>query len=138
MIRPPSRTDCPAGIATIARASRRPACGWWTTATCATSMSRVPRADLRASTGHARGAIHRALAGRVEVICALEMGGNNPLVVWRPEDIEAAAVNVVLSAFITSGQRCTCARRLIVPDDGDDLEKALREAESHARTRGRR
>ena len=64
-------------------------------------------------------AIHRALAGRVEVICALEMGGNNPLVVWRPEDVAAAAVNVVLSAFITSGQRCTCARRLIVPADSD-------------------
>lgn len=27
---------------------------------------------------------------------------------------------------------------IVVPDDGDDLEKALREAESHARTRGRR
>ena len=64
-------------------------------------------------------AIHRALAGRVEVICALEMGGNNPLVVWRPDDVQAAAVHVVLSAFITSGQRCTCARRLIVPDDAD-------------------
>ena len=45
---------------------------------------------------------------------ALELGGNNPLVVSSFADIEAAVVTVVLSAFITSGQRCTCARRLIL------------------------
>lgn len=47
-------------------------------------------------------------------ILALEMGGNNPLVVGKINDIEAAAYLTVQSAYLTSGQRCTCARRLIV------------------------
>ena len=61
-------------------------------------------------------AIHRALAGRPDVILALELGGNNPLVAWDVADAEAAARVAVRSAYITSGQRCTCARRLIVAD----------------------
>lgn len=59
-------------------------------------------------------AIHRALGGKPEKIVALELGGNNPLVVWDAGDVEAAARLVVKSAYITSGQRCTCSRRLIV------------------------
>jgi succinylglutamic semialdehyde dehydrogenase len=47
---------------------------------------------------------------------ALEMGGNNPLVVWDVQDIDAAVHHAVMSAFISAGQRCTCARRLIVQD----------------------
>jgi succinylglutamic semialdehyde dehydrogenase len=47
-------------------------------------------------------------------ILALEMGGNNPLVVWDIKDLQAAAYQTIQSAFITAGQRCTCARRLIV------------------------
>ncbi len=50
-------------------------------------------------------------------ILALEMGGNNPLVVYKPEDINAAVYLTVQSAFTTAGQRCTCARRLIVSND---------------------
>lgn len=61
-------------------------------------------------------AISRALADRPEVILALEMGGNNPLVVHDPEDPDAAAHQAVMSAFVTSGQRCTCARRVLVTD----------------------
>ncbi len=59
-------------------------------------------------------AIHRALAGRPEKIVALELGGNNPLVVWDASDLDASARLIVKSAYITAGQRCTCARRLIV------------------------
>ena len=59
----------------------------------------------------------RHFADRPDVILALELGGNNPLVVWDAEDAEATAALVVQSAFITTGQRCSCARRLIVPDD---------------------
>jgi succinylglutamic semialdehyde dehydrogenase len=44
------------------------------------------------------------------------MGGNNPLVVWDVKDIDAAVHHAVMSAFISAGQRCTCARRLIVQD----------------------
>jgi succinylglutamic semialdehyde dehydrogenase len=59
----------------------------------------------------------RHFADRPDVILALELGGNNPLVVWDAHDAEAVAALVVQSAFITTGQRCSCARRLIVPDD---------------------
>jgi succinylglutamic semialdehyde dehydrogenase len=58
------------------------------------------------------------MAGRPDKMLALEMGGNNPLVVWdlRPQDIDAAVHHTVMSAFVSAGQRCTCARRLIVQD----------------------
>jgi len=70
------------------------------------------------------------LAGRPEVITALEMGGNNPLIVHEVEDIRAAAIMTINSAFISSGQRCTCARRLIVPvgADGDAFIAELQNA----------
>lgn len=56
-------------------------------------------------------------------ILALEMGGNNPLVVWSPGDLDVAALLIAESAYITAGQRCTCARRLILPmgEAGDAL-----------------
>ena len=60
---------------------------------------------------------HRHFAGRPEILLALEMGGNNPLIVHQAEDVQAAAYLTILSAFYTSGQRCTCARRLILPDN---------------------
>lgn len=62
--------------------------------------------------------IHRKFAGRPDVILALEMGGNNPLVVWDASDTDAAAILALQSAFITSGQRCSCARRLVLPEGG--------------------
>lgn len=49
-------------------------------------------------------------------ILALEMGGNNPLVLSNVADADAAAVLIAQSAFLSAGQRCTCARRLIVID----------------------
>ncbi len=63
-------------------------------------------------------AIHRSLAGRPEVLLALELGGNNPMIAWDLDDDEdrsVAARIIVRSAFVSAGQRCTCARRLIVP-----------------------
>jgi len=72
-------------------------------------------------------AIHKQFAGRLEVILALELGGNNPLVWWDTDDVDAAAFAVVQSAFLTAGQRCTCARRLILPEGaaGDRAIDAL-------------
>lgn len=61
-------------------------------------------------------AIHKKFADRLDVILALELGGNNPLIWWDTDDVDAAAWTVIQSAFLTSGQRCTCARRLIVPE----------------------
>ncbi|MCJ9429725.1 succinylglutamate-semialdehyde dehydrogenase [Kordiimonas marina] len=72
-------------------------------------------------------AISRTLVDRPNVIQALEMGGNNPLIVHEVEDTQAAAVMTILSAFVSSGQRCTCARRLIVPNGeaGDEFVDTL-------------
>ena len=47
-------------------------------------------------------------------IVALELGGNNPTVVMPDAHLEQAAIEVVRASFITTGQRCTCTRRLIV------------------------
>lgn len=58
---------------------------------------------------------HKHFAGRPNVILALEMGGNNPLIIHDAADIEAAADIATVSAFISAGQRCSCARRLILP-----------------------
>jgi len=55
-------------------------------------------------------------------ILALEMGGNNPLVVSGVKDLKAAALMTIQSAFLTAGQRCTCARRLIVHNQDDFIE----------------
>jgi succinylglutamic semialdehyde dehydrogenase len=69
-------------------------------------------------TGSARTgvALNRQFADMPGKILALEMGGNNPLVVWDAADIQAAAILVIQSAFLSAGQRCTAARRLIVKD----------------------
>jgi succinylglutamic semialdehyde dehydrogenase len=67
-------------------------------------------------TGSARAgiAINRALAGNPGKIVALEMGGNNPIVLWDTPKLRDAATLIVQSAFTSAGQRCTAARRLIV------------------------
>lgn len=57
-------------------------------------------------------------------ILALEMGGNNPLIVSGINDFPAAAYTTVLSSFLTSGQRCTCSRRLIIPN-GKEADKLI-------------
>ncbi|NDL63912.1 succinylglutamate-semialdehyde dehydrogenase [Acerihabitans arboris] len=58
--------------------------------------------------------LHRQLAGRPEKMLALEMGGNNALIVEQADDVDAAVNIIIHSAFISAGQRCTCARRLLV------------------------
>ena len=67
-------------------------------------------------TGSARTGItlNRQLAIQPGKIIMLEMGGNNPIVVWDPPDLNSAAVMVVQSAFMTAGQQCAAARRLIL------------------------
>ncbi len=45
---------------------------------------------------------------------ALEMGGNNPAVVTGSANFKQAVVECTRAGFATSGQRCTCTRRVIV------------------------
>ena len=70
---------------------------------------------------------HKHFAGRPEVILALEMGGNNPLIIWEPADVDAAADIAAQSGYLTTGQRCSDARRLILPEGkfGDRVVDAL-------------
>ncbi len=71
--------------------------------------------------------LHKQYAGRPEKILALEMGGNNPLIVSQVTDQRAAVHEIIQSAYISAGQRCTCARRLYVPNGvaGDTLISLL-------------
>jgi succinylglutamic semialdehyde dehydrogenase len=82
------------------------------------ALATHPGLDGLLFTGSARAglALHRQFAETPHKILALEMGGNNPLVVWDAKDVHAAAVIAVQSAFLSAGQRCTAARRLIVED----------------------
>ena len=61
-------------------------------------------------------ALARQFAETPQKILALELGGNNPIVAWDVGDLQAAAAIIVQSAFLSAGQRCTAARRLIVED----------------------
>lgn len=59
--------------------------------------------------------LHQQFGGHPEKILALEMGGNNPLIVQDVADMDGAVHHIIQSAFLSAGQRCTCARRLLVP-----------------------
>ena len=80
------------------------------------------------ATGHA---IHQNFVGQPGTILALEMGGVNPLIVGdigtSTQEIDAAVHHIIQSAYISAGQRCTCARRLYVPKGrhGDSLVARL-------------
>ncbi|WP_092020859.1 succinylglutamate-semialdehyde dehydrogenase [Marinobacter zhejiangensis] len=65
--------------------------------------------------------LHQQFGGQPEKILALEMGGNNPLIVQEVSDLDGAVHHALQSAFLSAGQRCTCSRRLLVPngDEGD-------------------
>ncbi|TFW33785.1 succinylglutamate-semialdehyde dehydrogenase [Massilia horti] len=82
------------------------------------ALSQDPRIDGLLFTGSSQTgiALHKQFGGQPGKMLALEMGGNNPLVVWDVQDVDAAVHHTIMSAFISAGQRCTCARRLIVQD----------------------
>ncbi len=82
------------------------------------ALAAEPGIDGLLFTGSARAgkALHRQFADAPHKILALELGGNNPIVVWDAKDLDAAATIVVQSAYLSAGQRCTGARRLIVED----------------------
>lgn len=93
------------------------------------SLAQHPAIDGILFTGsyHTGLSLSKQFAGQPNKILALELGGNNPLVVTQVKDQRAAAYLTIQSAFLTSGQRCTCARRLIVPKDssGDQFISTL-------------
>ncbi|MBU2280314.1 MAG: succinylglutamate-semialdehyde dehydrogenase [Gammaproteobacteria bacterium] len=76
------------------------------------------------NTGHF---LHQQFAGQPGKILALEMGGNNPLIVKNVRNVTAAVHDIIQSAFLSSGQRCTCARRLFLENsaNGDAILEKL-------------
>jgi succinylglutamic semialdehyde dehydrogenase len=116
------RAGLPAGVLTVVQGER----------TVGEAVAAHPELDGLFFTGSARVGhlLHRQFADRPDKILALEMGGNNPLVVGTVADTRAAVHEIVQSAYLSSGQRCTCARRLFVPRGagGDALLQALAEA----------
>ncbi len=104
------------------------------------ALSSDPGIDGVLFTGSARvgGLLNRQFADQLEKILALELGGNNPLVVKDVHDQDATVLTILQSAFLSGGQRCTCARRLIVPEGqvGDHLLDALVDAIARLRVAG--
>ncbi|WP_028025916.1 succinylglutamate-semialdehyde dehydrogenase [Enterovibrio calviensis] len=89
-----------------------------------------------ANTGHI---LHRQFAGEPGKMLALEMGGNNPMVISEHYgELDATAYTIIQSAFISAGQRCTCARRLYVPNGerGDVLLTRLVEMTKNIKVGG--
>ncbi len=58
--------------------------------------------------------IKKIVAGFHNKMCACEMGGKNALIVLDDANLNIAVNAAIISAFKTSGQRCTSASRLIV------------------------
>jgi succinylglutamic semialdehyde dehydrogenase len=93
------------------------------------ALVQEPQLDGLLFTGSSQAGLrfHQQFAATPQKILALEMGGNNPLVVSQVDDLDAAVYQVILSAYLSAGQRCTCARRLIVIENrsADDLLEQL-------------
>jgi succinylglutamic semialdehyde dehydrogenase len=102
-------TNLPAGVLNLVQGDR-------TTAECLLDFPNLAGVLFTGSASTGR-AIHARFGGRPEILLALEMGGNNALVLLRNTDPAAAARTIAVSAFLTAGQRCTCTRRLILVDD---------------------
>lgn len=113
-----AEADLPEGVVNVVQGGRE---------TGAALLDSGIDALMFTGSGAAGAHFRRKFADDPHVILALELGGNNPLVVWDAADAEAVAGIVVQSAFVTTGQRCSCARRLIVPEgaQGDAIVEAV-------------
>jgi succinylglutamic semialdehyde dehydrogenase len=93
------------------------------------ALAKHPELDGLLFTGSSRTGeiLHNQFAAQPGKILALEMGGNNALIVGDVDNVDAAVHHIVHSAFISAGQRCTCSRRLLVPTGatGDALLERL-------------
>ena len=118
------RADLPKGIINLLQGGRG----------VGAALAQHPGIDGVLFTGSAQTGLrlHRQFGGQPQKILALEMGGNNPLIITNSVDQDAAVYHTILSAYISAGQRCTCARRLYVPGNprGDAFVEKLVKAVS--------
>ena len=83
------------------------------TAEVASPLVQDPRVDVVSFTGSvAVGKQIAATAGYKKL--ALELGGNDPLLVLEDADLDLAATLAAEGAFRNSGQRCTAVKRILV------------------------
>lgn len=61
-------------------------------------------------------ALSKIFASTPERLLALELGGNNPMLLADIDQFEKTAHLITQSAYLSAGQRCTAARRLIIVD----------------------
>jgi aldehyde dehydrogenase (NAD+) len=66
--------------------------------------------------GHA---VYRAASNHL-IPAQGELGGHNPLVVMADADLEQAVETAIAGAFLSSGQKCTATRRIIVEESVHD------------------
>lgn len=88
------------------------------------SLSQHPDIDGIFFTGSAATGqiLQKETAKTLGKILALELGGHNPLVVNEVTDIKGAVYSALQSCFITTGQRCTCAKKLILVSSANSQE----------------
>ena len=81
-------------------------------------LAKHPKTNGVLFTGsHSAGlSLNKLMSNYPNKILALKLGGNNPLVLWNTRKLNKASDIIFESAFISTGQRCTCARRLILPN----------------------
>ncbi|HVN38701.1 MAG TPA: aldehyde dehydrogenase family protein [Myxococcota bacterium] len=80
------------------------------------ALARHPGLDGILFTGsYATGrALREATFDQPWKLLALEEGGSNPILVCADAEVELAVAETALSVAVTTGQRCSCARRLFV------------------------
>jgi len=69
-------------------------------------------------------AIQKANLGQTKLL-ALEMGGKNAAIVLADAEFDKAVYDVLFSAFVSAGQRCTAASRAIVVGDAGKFAKRI-------------
>ncbi len=75
-------------------------------------------------------AIQKANLGQTKLL-ALEMGGKNAAIVLGDADPDKAAYDVLFSAFVSAGQRCTAASRAIVVGDARRFARRIAQLAQH-------
>ena len=83
---------------------------------CGTLLVRHPDVSVVLFTGSSEVGqqVQKICAESTDKMCACEMGGKNAIIVLDDADMDLAVNAAVVSAYKTTGQRCTSASRIIV------------------------